>query len=194
MRLRVLSGSREAPICTPLPIWHASGTLPAWVSPLQKSCSTMRGSIRSSPSRSRRWRTRARSFSASPDHVANQLLPALCIWQPWAWLIVNGYKDVENRLWCPPSHTTEILVHAGLNKSHCSEEQFEEIEANLGVRVPREFEHGGIIGVVEIKACAIWIHSPWHQSGLKAWMLTSPRRLSFRGCEGRQKLYRPEFD
>jgi hypothetical protein len=25
--------------------------------------------------------------------------PALSVRQPWAWLIVNGYKDVENRSW-----------------------------------------------------------------------------------------------
>lgn len=37
---------------------------------------------------------------------------ALSIRQPWAWLIVNGYKDIENRSWLkrfPP----RILVHAG---------------------------------------------------------------------------------
>lgn len=26
-------------------------------------------------------------------------MKALSIQQPWAWLIVNGYKDVENRDW-----------------------------------------------------------------------------------------------
>jgi hypothetical protein len=26
-------------------------------------------------------------------------LKAISIRQPWAWLIVNGYKDVENRIW-----------------------------------------------------------------------------------------------
>ena len=25
----------------------------------------------------------------------------ISIRQPWAWLIVNGYKDVENRTWAP---------------------------------------------------------------------------------------------
>jgi hypothetical protein len=24
---------------------------------------------------------------------------AISICQPWAWLIVNGYKDIENRIW-----------------------------------------------------------------------------------------------
>lgn len=38
---------------------------------------------------------------------------ALSVQQPWAWLIVNGWKDIENRSWLkrfPP----RILVHTGL--------------------------------------------------------------------------------
>ena len=37
---------------------------------------------------------------------------ALSIRQPWAWLIVNGYKDVENRSW-RTSRRGEVLVHTG---------------------------------------------------------------------------------
>ncbi len=56
-------------------------------------------------------------------------MKALSIRQPWAWLIVNGYKDVENRTWdCPRTfHPPErIYVHAGLKPSnlwicHCGE-------------------------------------------------------------------------
>ncbi len=43
-------------------------------------------------------------------------MKALSIRQPWAWLIVNGYKNVENRSWaCPRTfHPPErIYVHAG---------------------------------------------------------------------------------
>lgn len=38
---------------------------------------------------------------------------ALSIQQPWAWLIVNGYKPVENRTWTHP-HRGRTLIHAGL--------------------------------------------------------------------------------
>lgn len=37
---------------------------------------------------------------------------ALSILQPWAWLIVNGYKDVENRSW-RTHRRGPILVHTG---------------------------------------------------------------------------------
>lgn len=40
---------------------------------------------------------------------------ALSIRQPWAWLIVQGYKDVENRSWALPRFILgqRIYIHAG---------------------------------------------------------------------------------
>jgi len=49
-------------------------------------------------------------------------MKAILIRQPWAWLIVHGYKDVENRTWST-KYRGPILIHAGktldpyLNKS-----------------------------------------------------------------------------
>ena len=40
------------------------------------------------------------------------MIPALSIRQPWAWLIVNGHKDIENRDW-PTNFRGRLLVHAG---------------------------------------------------------------------------------
>uniref|UniRef100_A0A6M3LBP2 Putative ASCH domain-containing protein n=1 Tax=viral metagenome TaxID=1070528 RepID=A0A6M3LBP2_9ZZZZ len=43
-------------------------------------------------------------------------MKALSIRQPWAWLIVHGYKDVENRTWPLPEDMRgqRIYVHAGV--------------------------------------------------------------------------------
>ena len=38
-------------------------------------------------------------------------MKALSIKQPWAWLIVNGYKDIENRTW-KTNYRGTFLVHA----------------------------------------------------------------------------------
>jgi len=38
-------------------------------------------------------------------------MKALSIRQPWAWLICNGFKPVENRDW-QPSYRGRFLVHA----------------------------------------------------------------------------------
>lgn len=37
---------------------------------------------------------------------------ALSIMQPWAWLIVNGHKDIENRDW-PTKFRGPVAIHAG---------------------------------------------------------------------------------
>ncbi len=39
-------------------------------------------------------------------------MKALSIRQPWAWLIANGYKDIENRSW-RTNFRGEFLIHAG---------------------------------------------------------------------------------
>ena len=45
---------------------------------------------------------------ASPEGT----LKCLSIQQPWAWLIVNGYKEIEKRDWLT-SYRGPVLIHAG---------------------------------------------------------------------------------
>ncbi|HTV55212.1 MAG TPA: ASCH domain-containing protein, partial [Terriglobia bacterium] len=40
-------------------------------------------------------------------------MKALSIRQPWAWLIVNGFKPIENRSW-NTNFRGRILIHASL--------------------------------------------------------------------------------
>lgn len=48
---------------------------------------------------------------------------ALSLWQPWAWLVANGWKPIENRPW--NCHFRErILIHAGRRYSF---EQYHEV-------------------------------------------------------------------
>lgn len=93
--------------------------------------------------------------------------------QPWASLIVEGIKDVENRTWpCPKKYIGKrVLIHAGISKTldHIpldgifSEQQlwnlrssFTEIEL-----CKRTYPHGAIIGSVEIVDCVINHPSIW---------------------------------
>ena len=44
-------------------------------------------------------------------------LRALTLWQPWAWAIVEGHKDIENRPWAPGAALRvgdPFLIHAGM--------------------------------------------------------------------------------
>ena len=38
-------------------------------------------------------------------------MKVLSVRQPWAWLIVAGYKDIENRTWSTP-YRGELAIHA----------------------------------------------------------------------------------
>jgi len=38
---------------------------------------------------------------------------SLSIRQPWAWLIVQGHKPIENRTW-PTTYRGPLLIHAGV--------------------------------------------------------------------------------
>lgn len=40
----------------------------------------------------------------------------LTVRQPWAWLLVNGHKDIENRSW-PTKYRGPLLIHAAQQKA-----------------------------------------------------------------------------
>lgn len=119
-------------------------------------------------------------------------LRALSVRQPWAWLIVNGYKDVENR-----SRATKyrgpLLIHAGLSRANLSDEKLEAFERRYGVKLPREYEQGGIVGVVDVAECNDRPNSIWHDHGWSGWVLAKPRRLPFRPCKGALSFFKPKF-
>ena len=76
-------------------------------------------------------------------------MKALSIRQPWAWLIVNGYKPVENRTWNTKVRGL-ILIHAskGFDKAGYAwvRDNFPEIV----LPIPQQFERGGIVGIANL--------------------------------------------
>lgn len=89
-------------------------------------------------------------------------MKALSIRQPWAWLIVNGHKQFENRDWQPANPCRRfrgrVLIHA--SKGMTREEYLIGCDhaGDYGITLPPadELERGGIVGVTEIVA--------WHDS------------------------------
>lgn len=71
-------------------------------------------------------------------------MKCLTVKQPWASLIINGYKKYEFRSW-KTSYRGKILIHAGLGK---------ELDAMNKVKSYNlEYERGAIIGEAEIVDC-----------------------------------------
>lgn len=118
-------------------------------------------------------------------------LPALSVRQPWAWLIVNGFKDIENR---PrrTRHRGPLLIHAGKNGSDFTPEVAAWINREHGIRIPDELEGGGLVGVVDLVDCVETHPSPWFQPGGFGYVMANPRRLPFVPCKGQLGLFRPE--
>jgi hypothetical protein len=116
---------------------------------------------------------------------------ALSIQQPWAWLIVNGYKPVENRDWSTRVRGV-IGVHTG-----------KKFDSDGYVWVRREFPDiplpardafllGGIVGCATLIDCVTDLDSPWF-SGAFGFVLTDAKPLPFALCRGMLGFFRPEL-
>lgn len=118
---------------------------------------------------------------------------ALSVKQPWAWLIVNGFKDIENRSW-RTNHRGPLLIHAGLDESEFTDYMADHILKKYRVEIPELLKFGGVIGVADLVACHESHPSKWYVPGNYAWELANPRLLRPRPCKGALSLFVPEFD
>ena len=110
-------------------------------------------------------------------------LRALSLRQPWAWLVVNGYKDIENRSW-RTTHRGPLLIHASQSRADFTPEKIAIIEGKHGARVPSKVEFGGIVGVVDVLDCVKKHSSKWKFNDSWGWVIVNPRRLPFQACKG----------
>lgn len=115
----------------------------------------------------------------------------LSVRQPWAWLILHGGKDIENRSWSTKIRG-RVLIHAAKSKSR------QEWDAAMDFALTRamvspdvlaqcEFEtveRGGIVGSVEIVDCVRNSSSRWF-AGDWGFVLEDRRPLPFVACPGR---------
>ena len=73
------------------------------------------------------------------------MVKIISVRQPWAWLIVAGHKDVENRKW-RTSYRGRLLIHAS---QAMEEEDFpmqrQWIET-CGIVIPEDLPRGAIVG------------------------------------------------
>ncbi|MFS7306556.1 ASCH domain-containing protein [Rahnella inusitata] len=127
-------------------------------------------------------------------------MKALSIRQPWAWLIVNGHKDIENRTW-RTKFRGQVLIHASQHK--VTRDEYESVRAviidyeNRGCK-PFFFPHfesfqhscmrGGIVGVATITDCVDSSDSPWF-FGPKGFVLAAAQRLPWEPMKGRLSFF-----
>lgn len=77
-------------------------------------------------------------------------MKAITVRQPWAWAIIYGGKDVENRTRnIAGSYRGPLVIHAG--KTH-DEDEYYDVQNLLpgGVEIPDSLAFGCVIGVVDL--------------------------------------------
>lgn len=123
---------------------------------------------------------------------------AISIRQPWAWLIVNGWKNIENRMW-RTSYRGPVLIHAskGMTQEEYSSCRlfmagFCDPDRDIKLPHPVEFERGGIVGVATILDCVDDHASEWF-CGEWGFVMADARPLPFFAFKGALSFFRCDY-
>ena len=124
---------------------------------------------------------------------------AISIRQPWAWLIMYGGKDIENRSW-PTKVRGRVFIHAAKIASkrewRSAWDFVRQIAPDVWDKASLEIktgtiEHGGIIGSVEIIDCVDQSNSPWYMGiGKYGFVLRNPEPMPFEPMKGRLGFFK----
>lgn len=111
---------------------------------------------------------------------------AITIKQPWAWLIIYGDKDVENRTWYT-EYVGSVFVHASKT---FDQNGYEYIKRHGLWRFTNgeTFRKGGIIGIVEILTCTKHDSSDWFE-GPYGFLLANAKPVPFTSCRGQLGIW-----
>lgn len=122
----------------------------------------------------------------------NDGMKALSVQQPWAWLIVMGYKDIENRRW-KTTRRGRVMIHA--SKKFDTDgywwvrSEFPEIPLpEIG-----DYPMGGVVGEATIVDCVDRSRSEWF-SGPHGFLLTEAATYSpMLPCLGKLGFFNPKW-
>lgn len=132
-------------------------------------------------------------------------IPALTLWQPWAWLIAEGLKQYETRGWATKCRGP-LAIHAALRKPKV-EECSDEILVALRSIHPRtsaallSLDRGAVVCIVDLVECIpverldqidISIDRAFgnFSTGRYAWKLANVRKFNPIPAKGAQGLWR----
>jgi hypothetical protein len=139
------------------------------------------------------------ALDATADYAVyeqrRKIVKALSIRQPWAWLILNGGKDIENRDWWTGVRG-RVIVHASKGMTRDEYEDAFDTAAHINptLIVPPfpVLERGGIVGTVNIIDCVKESNSPWF-FGKYGFRLTDPEQFPFLPWKGQLGFFEIPF-
>ena len=73
------------------------------------------------------------------------MVKIISVRQPWAWLIVAGYKDIENRTW-RTSYRGRLMIHASLATEPEDFPMQRQWIETCGIVIPEDLPRGAIVG------------------------------------------------
>ncbi|KAF1072667.1 MAG: hypothetical protein GAK45_00102 [Pseudomonas citronellolis] len=120
-------------------------------------------------------------------------MKALSIRQPWAWLIVNGHKPIENRDWAT-HFRGRVLIHASKGMTHDEYQDARDLALEQGINIPQphELERGGIVGEAYVYGCVNHSRSPWF-FGKFGFELADAKPLPFQPIKGRLGFFDVDY-
>jgi hypothetical protein len=121
---------------------------------------------------------------------------AISVRQPYAWAIIHGGKDVENRsqraaFQFKPAIGARLLIHASKRMTAAEYAVAVAFMAKLGVRHPQRegLQFGGVIGSVFVRDIVSSSDSPWYQKGATALLFADPKPEPFVPVHGHTGLF-----
>ena len=122
-------------------------------------------------------------------------MKALTLRPHWAWFVVHGHKDIENRSW-QTRLRGRIWIHGSSSKVTKAEyERFVNIcrQSRITQYPERDrFQIGGIIGSVEIVDCVDRSRSFWF-SGPYGFVLKNARKTRFKPMKGKLGFFEADI-
>lgn len=137
-------------------------------------------------------------LSVIHDEIARQIIQGneistISIKQPWAWLIVHGFKPVENRDW-KTNIRGPIFIHAGKDVDRAG---YEWVRKNLPeifgkIPAPWKIEKGGIVGAAMLTDCVTNHLSIWF-FGKYGFVLDDATPLPFVPMPGQLGFFKAKY-
>ncbi len=121
---------------------------------------------------------------------------ALSILQPYAWLICDGHKDIENRSWAT-KYRGRFLIHAGKRYSRAQHEFDTRLYAQeYGIQLPSfaMLKVGGVVGAATLTDCVREHDSQWKHPDAYGYVLVEAQHLPFVPVRGQLKFFDVEIN
>ena len=129
----------------------------------------------------------APTLNSQPRRHLPESVRALTIHQPWATLIAEGYKDVENRVWTT-AYRGPLLIHAGKRIDPAGVARAGEVGLVID-----QLPGGAFVALCRLEGVVTDSDSPWAIPGGYHWELAEVVRLREPvPARGAQRLWSPD--